>query len=115
MIQYADQQTLTMSQIKQSGKRQLKNVSVWGADQMVLSAMGNLEEAGWVVRVDDGAALNKHHAQWAINPALVSMFEKHRREVVEAKQRRMDETYRLSTKGIPKVHGSELLDDSKAA
>jgi hypothetical protein len=115
VIQYADQQTLTMSQIKQSGKRQLKNVSVWGADQMVLSAMGNLEEAGWVVRVDDGSALNKHHAQWAINPALVSMFEKHRREVVEAKQRRMDETYRLSTKGVPKVHGSELLDDSRAA
>jgi hypothetical protein len=46
-------------------------------------------------------------AQWAINPKLMTLFRDHRARVIEAKQRQLDEIYRLSTKEKPKVHGYE--------
>lgn len=107
IIHYSDHPTITMSEIKQSARRQLTGMSVWGADQMVLQAMYLLEQAGWVVRMDDGSRLNQHHAQWGIHPQLNTIFKDHRRKVIEAKQRRMDDIYRLSTKEKPKVHGYE--------
>jgi hypothetical protein len=61
------------------------------------------------MRMDDGSKENQHHAQWAINPALAVQFKDHRAEVIRAKQRQLDEIYRLSRKEKPKVHGHELI------
>jgi hypothetical protein len=115
IIQYADKPTITLSEIKQSARRQFEKVNVWTQDQLVLQSMYLLEEAKWVIRTDDGSQMNRHVAHWAINPHLKDAFSSHRRKVIEAKQRRRDEIYQLSTKEKPKVHGSEVLDDSKAA
>jgi hypothetical protein len=37
-------------------------------------------------------------------------FKDHRKAVIDAKQRQLDEIYRLSRKEKPRVHGAELLD-----
>jgi hypothetical protein len=60
--------------------------------------------------MDDGSKEAQHHAQWAINPALAVQFKEHRKAVIEAKQRQLNDIYRLSTKEKPRTHGAELLD-----
>lgn len=107
VIQYADKTELTLSGIKQAGRRQTPNLSPYVVDQMVLGAMYPLEQAGWVIRTDDGEGLRRHHASWAVNPQLATMFEDHRKAVIAAKQRQMDHIFRDATKRKPRVHGFE--------
>lgn len=87
VIQHADAGTLTLSEIKRSARRQLQGIQVWAADQKVFYAMYLLEQAGWVVRTDDKTKENQHIAEWAINPALVTMFADYRARVILIKQR----------------------------
>jgi hypothetical protein len=68
--------------------------------------MQSLESAGWVARMDDGTRENQHFAKWAINPQLRHQFSGHRAQVIAAKQRQLDEIYKLSTKQKPLVHGA---------
>jgi hypothetical protein len=110
IIQHADSTTITMAEIKRSARRQIEKVNVWQQDQMIYGAMYPLEQGRWVMRMDDGTRENQHHAQWAINPALAVQFKDHRKAVIDAKQRQLDEIYRLSKKEKPRVHGAELLD-----
>jgi hypothetical protein len=110
IIQHADSTTITMAEIKRSARRQIEKVNVWQQDQMIYGAMYPLEQGRWVMRMDDGTRENQHHAQWAINPALAVQFKDHRKAVIDAKQRQLDEIYRLSRKEKPRVHGAELLD-----
>lgn len=111
VIQNADLGYVTLSQIKRSARRQFSsNLNVWMQDQMVLGAMSELEAARWVLRLDDGSKEHQHHAEWAIDPRIADVFKDYRRRVAEAKQRQKDYIYRLSTKGIPKVKGYELLE-----
>jgi hypothetical protein len=110
IIQHADSTTITMAEIKRSARRQIEKVNVWQQDQMIYGAMYPLEQGRWVMRMDGGTRENQHHAQWAINPALAVQFKDHRKAVIDAKQRQLDEIYRLSTKEKPRVHGAELLD-----
>jgi hypothetical protein len=105
IIHYCDRQTITMSEIKRSARRQLDGAGPWQADQMVLNAMQVLEVAGWVIRMDDGTKENQHYAQWAINPNLAQQFGDYRKKVIQAKQRQLDEIYKLSTKEKPRVYG----------
>jgi hypothetical protein len=105
VIQYSDQPTLTLHQIKQSAKRRLEGVNTWIADEMIFGAMSHLEQAKWVIRTDDGTQIRRHHAVWAINPSFIETFEADRRKTIEAKARERDEIYRLSTKGRKKIHG----------
>jgi hypothetical protein len=65
---------------------------------------------GWVMRLDDGTKENQHYALWAINPDLATKFKDHREEVIKAKQRQMDEIYKLSKKDKPKVYGVDDLE-----
>jgi hypothetical protein len=109
IIQHADESTITLAEIKRSARRQIEKVNVWQQDQMIYGAMHPLEQGRWVMRMDDGSKENQHHAQWAINPALAVQFKDHRAEVIRAKQRQLDEIYRLSRKEKPKVHGHELI------
>jgi len=74
---------------------------------MIFAGMYILEQAGWVARADNGEDERTGRAEWFINPALTTTFDAHRKAVIAAKQRRMDETYKLSTKEKPKVHGFE--------
>ena len=69
-----------------------------------------LEQGRWVARMDDGARESQHHAQWAINPVLQAQFKDHRLDVIKAKQRALDEVYRLSKKEKPRTYRAELLD-----
>jgi hypothetical protein len=110
IIQHADESTITLAEIKRSARRQIEKVNVWQQDQMIYGAMYPLEQGRWVMRMDDGSKENQHHAQWGINPALAVQFKDHRKAVIDAKQRQLDEIYRLSRKEKPRVHGAELLD-----
>ena len=105
VIHYADKETLTLSEIKRSGRRQLGKTNGFQADQMVINALYSLEKSRWVLRLDDGLKEHQHHATWAINPALKTQFSDYRTEVINAKQRRLDDIYKLSTKEKPKVKG----------
>jgi hypothetical protein len=111
IIHHCDKQTITLSEIKRGGRRQFDGISPWQQDQWVLGAMQMLETAGWVIRMDDGTRENQHHAQWAINPALATQFAEHRKQVIAAKQRQLDDIYKLSTKEKPRVYGADELDD----
>lgn len=106
VIQYAGAGKLTLSEIKRSARRQFDpRLSTWGQDQMVIGSMGELERAGWVIRLDDGSGERSHKAEWAIDPRIADVFKDHRDQVMQAKQRRMDEIYRLSTKPRKLVKG----------
>jgi len=107
IIQHADATEISLAEIKSSARRRLDKVNQWTATEMILGSMHPLEKAGWVARMDDGSEINRGRAQWAINPALREMFSHHRAEVIAAKQRQMDNIYRLSTKEKPTVHGYE--------
>jgi len=113
VIQYADHPEITMSMIRRSARRQIEGMSHWNQMDRILTSMYPLEQAGWVARVDDGE--QKDGAKWAVNPELQTMFADHRKGTIEAKQRVMDDIYKLSPKDAPKVHGAEVLDESKAA
>jgi len=101
---------ITMAEIKRSARRQIEKTNVWQKDQMIYGAMYPLEQGRWVMRLDDASRENQHFAQWVINPALAVQFKDHRAEVIRAKQRQLDDIYRLSKKEKPRVHGAELLD-----
>lgn len=107
IIHYCDHDHITMSEIKRGARRQIDGISPWQADQMVLGAMQMLEVSGWVMRMDDGTRETQHFAQWAINPALVTQFKDYRERVIKAKQRQLDDIYKLSTKEKPRVYGAD--------
>ena len=93
ILHYADKNNISLSDIKRSARRQLEKVSPYVADQMILASMMVLERARWVCRIDDGSLEARHIAEWVINPALAKQFARQRRDVMEAKQRRLDEIY----------------------
>ena len=107
VIQHADKATLTMSEIKRSARRQVEHVSPWQADQMVINAMTLLEQSTWVVRMDDGTKEHQHIAQWGINPQLMELFKGHRKAVLDAKQRQLDEIYKSAPYARKRVAGAE--------
>ena len=107
VVQYADQPKLTMTQIRRSARRWVEKMNQHAVTDMIFAGMYILEQAGWVARADNGEDERTGRAEWFINPALTTTFDAHRKAVIEAKQRRMDETYKLSTKEKPKVHGFE--------
>ena len=106
IIHHADKQTITLRDLKQGGKRQLAGVNVWQQNQMVFTSMQMLETTGWVLRLDDGSREYQHIAKWAINPVLVTQFTEYRKSVVAAKQRQLDDIYKLSPKEKPKAYGN---------
>lgn len=107
VVQYADQPKLTMTQIRRSARRWVEKMTQHAVTDMIFAGMHILEQGQWVARADNGEDERTGRAEWFINSALVTMFSDHRKAVIEAKQRRMDETYKLSTKEKPKVHGFE--------
>ena len=87
IIHHCDIGTVTLSDIKRSGRRPLEGRSVWESDQIILRAMSDLEGAQWVMRTDDGSREHQHFAEWAINAKIGQMFAPHKQKVYEARAR----------------------------
>lgn len=109
IIHYCDKGTLTLSDIKRSARRQMEGRSAYVQDQMVLSAMSNLEAAGWVIRLDDGTREHQHFAEWALNDSLKIQFADYRKRVILAKQRIKDEKHH---KPMPPVYGNRFAAEN---
>ena len=90
IIQYADATSLTLREIKAAASHQLTERSAQTKTDMVVAAMYTLEQAGWVVRKDDGSEQHRGIGEWFINPALREQFADHRRNVIVAKQRMLE-------------------------
>lgn len=108
ILQWCDQPTITLSQIRRSARRQLSGLSPWAAADVIMSSAGPLENHNWLMRIDDGKGETRGIVEWAINPAIQTQFAQHRAEVVRAKQRVLDSIYKLSTKPKPRARG---IDD----
>jgi hypothetical protein len=106
IVQHATQGKITLSEIKRSARRQWpESLSDWAKDSLVIDTMVDLEQARYVMRTDDGSKVHQHIAEWAINPAILTTFEKQRKDIMKAKQRQRDEIYKLSPNGRRLVKG----------
>lgn len=90
-----DTQTVDLRNLKKSARRPLDGKTDWQKDQAIMDAMLVLEQAGWVVKVEE--ELHKHRAMWVIKPGLPDMFRAYREKVIKAKQRHADYIYRHAT------------------
>jgi hypothetical protein len=89
--------TLTLSEIKRGARRRMEKISnIWLQDRMIIGAMQTLEQARWVIRLDDGSREHLHQAEWAVNPALINQFARQRTEIIVARQRAEDERRRIA-------------------
>jgi len=112
----SDAQTITLRDLKKSARRPLEGKTDWQKEQAVMDAMLTLENAGWVVQVEN--ELNKKRVTWVINPSISEAFKDYRKEVLKAKQRHADYIYRYATaKGyerkIVKGYDPETMDEKK--
>ena len=98
LLFWAQEKTsVTLSDVKRSARRRLEHIrSPFVADRLVIEAMAILEDAGWVVRLDDRTREHQHIAEWAINPALNNAFRNEQRELIKARQRQEDERRRIA-------------------
>jgi hypothetical protein len=104
VIQFCDRGTITMAELRRAAKRQFDGVTQYVQEQTVLNNMRELEDAGWAIRIDDGAREHQHYAEWALNAALKDRFADYRRKVVQAKQRRKDERHGVK---MPPIWGND--------
>jgi len=111
VVYHCEEQLMSLSELKHSARKQLKDMNTWQKDQAVLGAMYPLEQAKWVMRIDDGSKEHQHIAQWAINPQIKEVFKDHRQRVIRAKQALMDEVRSATKSPIPKVKYSEMLEE----
>jgi hypothetical protein len=112
----SDVKTITLRDLKKSARRPLEGRTDWQKEQAVMDAMLTLENAGWVVQVEN--ELNKKRVTWAINPSISEAFKDYRKEVLKAKQRHADYIYRYATaKGyerkIIKGYDPATMDEKK--
>lgn len=117
IIHYADEKTLTLSEIRRSAARPLERARVTQPmmqNQWVLNGMYMLEQQHWVRRVDDGSQEHRGRAEWVINPHLVTMFADYRRAVVKAKADRLAEisagTPDSPEQLLRRTHAQDLLE-----
>ena len=90
------QETISLSQIKRSGRRNWENLRPWQIEEQVRLSMSMLQDNGWVVLVEDKATTG--HVVWSINPLLVEQFQDYRTAVIKAKQRTKDLIYHAGLK-----------------
>lgn len=89
-----DMKIIEFRALKRSARRPLENKSDWQKDQAILDAMVVLEQAGWVVMIEND--FNKRKITWAVHPSVSTAFKDYRDEVVKAKQRHADYIYRYA-------------------
>jgi len=91
VIRHADETELTLRGLVRAAKANLSKLPHWQADQMVMDSMTMLEQTTWVARTEDFP--HTRRVTWAINPAIKTMFARHRGNVIKAKQRMLDQMY----------------------
>ena len=118
VIQHADKPTITMGDIRSSGRRQFekaKLTSPLAQNQWIMSGMYMLEQRHWVARADDGEGEHKGRAEWHINPALAKMFVEYRKAVIKAKASRRQDSKDMLPEGSrgknSRVYGADILED----
>ncbi|MEN6407868.1 MAG: DUF3987 domain-containing protein [Thermoguttaceae bacterium] len=77
--------TVTLGEIRKSCRHVLgeAGIPLWQSDAIIRANMDELSASGY-------AAMHQDHPRnpaWAINPNLATMFENHRRAIIEGKQR----------------------------
>jgi len=82
ILQIANEGTVSLSDIKRSGRRQWGDMRHFDVDQLVRDTMAELEARQWVALVEDG----KKSTVWAINPMLVDHFRHQRERIIAIKQ-----------------------------
>ena len=113
IIQHADMDKISLSKLKVAGRRQFELAGIthaWQEYQWVLSAMYDLEQHDWVRRLDDGSKEAHGKADWAINPALKTLFRDHRLKVIRAKKEIKDYMNEYTGAGTGRVYGADELD-----
>lgn len=122
LIQHADQESITISEIRRSALRQWEKVNVQNPlvqAQWVLNSMYALEvregSRGWVIRADDGSEEHRGKAKWYINPHLVTIFADYRKAVVRAKAQQLRTIGKVNEDNpihaIRRPHGADELED----
>lgn len=82
ILQIANEGTVSLSDIKRSGRRQWGDMRHLDLDQLVRDTMAELEARQWVAVVED----NRKSTIWAINPSLVEHFKDQRQRIIAIKQ-----------------------------
>jgi len=82
ILQIANEGTVSLSDIKRSGRRQWGDMRPLDLDQLVRDVMAELEGRHWVAVVED----NRKSTVWAINPNLVEQFKHQRQRIISVKQ-----------------------------
>jgi len=82
ILQIANEGTVSLSDIKRSGRRQWGDMRPLDLDQLVRDVMAELEGRQWVAVVED----NRKSTVWAINPNLVEQFKHQRQRIISVKQ-----------------------------
>ena len=89
ILMIADAGTVTLSDIRRSGRRQWENMPQFEIEQTILATMANLTTLRWVAVVEE----TRRGTTWAINPELVDTFRK-QRELITAKKKAFQEKMR---------------------
>ena len=86
ILQIANEGTVSLSDIKRSGRRQWGDMRHLDVEQLIRDTMAELEARQWVAVVED----NRKTTIWAINPALVEHFKAQRERIITIKQQIKD-------------------------
>lgn len=83
----SDQTTVTLSDLKRSGKRQIEGMHPTVAAEALRAAAAYLESLGWLVLTEDKG----RSVVWSINPSIAETFKEHRAMVKRLRQEQKDE------------------------
>lgn len=92
------EETVTLSEIKRSARRQVGDRTPWEIDQDIRMTMDELTKAGYT------ALFTEHNrsATWTINPALAEIYKDYRQKIIAAKQATIDHFKNISIKKVGK-------------
>jgi len=104
ILQIANEGTVSLSDIKRSGRRQWGDMRALDLDQLVRDTMVELEARQWVAIIED----NRKSTVWAINPNLVEHFKAQRERIIAVKQAIKD-----SVRQQAEIRGFETAGDPR--
>jgi hypothetical protein len=112
-VRAVDHDSFTLCDIRASARAQLAGMHQWQQEQKIFAALGRLEDENYIKRLDDGAKVLAHRAEWALNKRIVEQFKEYIVAVVAAKARDRAHQYRHSRKGTPppRVAAQHLLEE----
>lgn len=89
VIQHADQETISMTEIRRSGRRKMEDIPANQVHQVVVEAMVGLEVMGWTA-LDKEAEKNRT-TRWFINPSIAQSFKEYREVLIELKRQQLED------------------------